>query len=157
MRSSTRSGRSPGPWSQRATSRGMLRWASTCATSDALGLGHTGHVIDVGEDAFGDLVEAALEQIPADLRRRMRNVSIAVEDEGASPNLLGLYHGIPLTSRTTAYGGVLPDRITIYRLPILRRCRTLDDVVQQVRVTVVHEVAHHFGIDDRRLHELGWA
>ena len=114
-------------------------------------------MIDVDEDTFGELVEAALESIPDELRTRMRNVAIAVEDGGSQPNLLGLYQGVPLTSRTTAYGGVLPDRITIYRLPILRRCRTLDDVVHQVRVTVVHEVAHHFGIDDERLHELGWA
>lgn len=114
-------------------------------------------MIDVDEEHFGELVEAALASIPDELRRRMRNVAIAVEDEGASPNLLGLYHGVPLTARTTAYGGVLPDRITIYRLPILRRCRTVDDVVRQVRITVVHEVAHHFGIDDERLHELGWA
>jgi predicted Zn-dependent protease with MMP-like domain len=113
--------------------------------------------MDVDEDTFGELVEAALASIPDELRRRMRNVAIAVEDQGVSPNLLGLYHGVPLTSRTTAYGGVLPDRITIYRLPILRRCHSLDDVVQQVRITVVHEVAHHFGIDDKRLHELGWA
>jgi len=118
---------------------------------------HTGQVIDVDEDTFGELVEAAIETIPDALRRRMRNVAIAVADYGGSPNLLGLYQGVPLTSRTTAYGGVLPDQITIYRLPILRRCRTLDEVVHQVRVTVVHEVAHHFGIDDDRLHELGWA
>lgn len=114
-------------------------------------------MIDVDEDTFGVLVEAALDSIPPELRRRMRNVAVAVEEQGASPNLLGLYHGVPLTSRTTSYGGVLPDQITIYRLPILRRCRTLDDVVRQVRITVVHEVAHHFGIDDKRLHELGWA
>src|SRR4051794_29370643 len=113
-------------------------------------------MIDVDEDTFGDLVEAALATIPDELRRRMRNVTVVVEDEGVSPNLLGLYHGIPLTERTTSYAGVLPDRITIYRLPIIRRCRSLDDVVHQVRVTVVHEVAHHFGISDARLHELGW-
>jgi predicted Zn-dependent protease with MMP-like domain len=114
-------------------------------------------VIDVDEDTFGTLVELALDGIPADLRKEMRNVTVAVEDLGASPNLLGLYQGIPLTRRTTQYAGVMPDRITIYRLPILRRCQTLDDVVRQVRITVVHEVAHHFGIDDARLHELGWA
>jgi predicted Zn-dependent protease with MMP-like domain len=113
-------------------------------------------VIDVDEDTFGSLVEQALASIPGELRRRMRNVTVVVEDLGASPNLLGLYHGVPLTQRTTSYSGFLPDRITIYRLPILRRCRTLDDVVQQVRITVVHEVAHHFGIGDARLHELGW-
>jgi predicted Zn-dependent protease with MMP-like domain len=114
-------------------------------------------VIDVDEETFGTLVELALDGIPTELRREMRNVSIAVEDQGASPNLLGLYHGVPLTQRTTQYAGVMPDRITIYRLPILWRCATLDDVVRQVRITVVHEVAHHFGIDDQRLHELGWA
>lgn len=113
-------------------------------------------MVDVDEDTFGQLVEAALDSIPDELRRKMRNVVVVVEDMGASPNLLGLYHGIPLTSRTTSYAGVLPDRITIYRLPILRHCRTVDEVVRQVRVTVVHEVAHHFGISDERLHELGW-
>ena len=114
-------------------------------------------MIAVDEETFGALVELALDGIPAELRRQMKNVSIAVEDQGASPNLLGLYHGIPLTSRTTQYAGVMPDRITIYRLPIIRRCHTMDEVVRQVRITVVHEVAHHFGIDDARLHELGWA
>jgi predicted Zn-dependent protease with MMP-like domain len=113
-------------------------------------------MVDVDEDTFGTLVEAALDSIPDKLRSKMRNVSVVVEDMGASPNLLGLYHGVPLTQRTTSYAGFLPDRITIYRLPIISRCRTLEDVVQQVRVTVVHEVAHHFGIGDARLHELGW-
>jgi predicted Zn-dependent protease with MMP-like domain len=114
-------------------------------------------MIEVDEDTFGVLVEAALDSIPDSLRKRMRNVLVAVENEGFSPNLLGLYQGIPLTSRTTSYVGVLPDQITIYRLPIIRRCRTPEDVINKVRVTVVHEVAHHFGIDDDRLHELGWA
>jgi predicted Zn-dependent protease with MMP-like domain len=111
-------------------------------------------VVDVDEDTFGTLVEAALDSIPPALRKRMRNVAVAVEDQGVSPNLLGLYQGVPLTSRTTSYAGFLPDQITIYRLPITRRCRTLEDVVQQVRTTVIHEVAHHFGISDDRLHEL---
>jgi predicted Zn-dependent protease with MMP-like domain len=114
-------------------------------------------VVEVDEDTFGALVEQALDSIPPELGRLMRNVAVVVEDMGSSPNLLGLYHGVPLTARTSAYGGVLPDRITIYRLPIIRRARTLADVVDQVRITVVHEVAHHFGIDDDRLDELGWA
>jgi predicted Zn-dependent protease with MMP-like domain len=114
-------------------------------------------MVEVDEDTFGMLVEQALDSIPDELRRRMRNVVVAVEDMGPSPNLLGLYQGIPLTARTTSYAGVLPDQITIYRLPILRHARNVDDVVRQVRVTVVHEVAHHFGISDERLHELGWA
>jgi predicted Zn-dependent protease with MMP-like domain len=114
-------------------------------------------VIDVDEDEFGRLVEEALDSIPPQLGRLMRNVAVTVEDHGGSPNLLGLYHGVPLTQRTTSYSGVLPDRIAIYRLPILARCRTHEDVVRQVQITVVHEVAHHFGIDDDRLGELGWA
>jgi predicted Zn-dependent protease with MMP-like domain len=114
-------------------------------------------VVEVDEDTFGRLVEEALDSIPPELGRLMRNVAVTVEDYGGSPNLLGLYQGVPLTSRTSSYGGVLPDRITIYRLPICRRARDLADVVRQVQITVVHEVAHHFGIDDPRLHELGWA
>ena len=114
-------------------------------------------MVDVGEEEFGRLVEEALDGIPEQLGRLMRNVAVVVEDYGGSPNLLGLYQGVPLTRRTTSYGGVLPDRITIYRLPIIRRCRTHEDVVRQVQITVVHEVAHHFGIDDDRLEELGWA
>jgi predicted Zn-dependent protease with MMP-like domain len=115
-------------------------------------------VIEIDEDAFGQLVEEALDSIPPELGRMMRNVAIVVEDQGSSPNLLGLYHGVPLTSRSpTSYAGVLPDRITIYRLPIIRRCNTREEVARQVRITVVHEIAHHFGIDDDRLDELGWA
>ena len=114
-------------------------------------------MVDVDEETFGQLVEVALDSIPPELGRLMRNVAVVVEDEGASPNLLGLYHGIPLTRRSaSSYAGVLPDRITIYRLPICRRCRTEDEVAREVRKTVIHEVGHHFGIDDDRLHELGW-
>jgi len=112
--------------------------------------------MDVDEDTFGQLVESALDSIPPALGRLMRNVAVVVEDQGSSPNLLGLYQGVPLTERTTGYAGVLPDRITIYRLPISRHSRTPEELVQTVRVTVVHEVAHHFGIDDARLKELGW-
>ena len=112
-------------------------------------------MVEVDEDTFGRLVEAALDSIPPELGRLMRNVAVIVEDYGGSPNLLGLYQGIPLTSRTSSYGGVLPDRITIYRLPICRRAADLDAVVRDVRHTVIHEVAHHFGISDARLEELG--
>lgn len=116
-------------------------------------------MLDVSADRFEALVADALDTIPDELAEAMENVAVFVEDRGAGPNLLGLYHGIPLTERTPmGYGGmVMPDRITIYRLPILARCRTEADVVQQVRVTVIHEVGHHFGIDDDRLRELGWA
>jgi predicted Zn-dependent protease with MMP-like domain len=113
--------------------------------------------MELSEHDFGALVEEALDKIPPQLGRMMRNVAVVVEDHGGSPNLLGLYQGVPLTSRTTSYAGVLPDRITIFRLPILARCTTHEDVVRQVQITVVHEIAHHFGIDDDRLDELGWA
>ena len=86
----------------------------------------------------------------------MSNVAVTVEHGAGPPGLLGLYEGVPLTSRTTGYAGVLPDRITIYRQAISSICQTEQEVAVQVRKTVIHEVAHHFGIDDRRLHELGW-
>jgi predicted Zn-dependent protease with MMP-like domain len=110
-------------------------------------------------ERFEELVGEALDGIPEDLGRLMDNVAVFVEPQNRRRNLFGLYEGIPLTERSPlAYGGmVMPDRITIYRDPILRVCRTEADVVRQVTVTVVHEVAHHFGIDDDRLDELGWA
>ena len=88
----------------------------------------------------------------------MDNVAVFVEDDPPpdDPDLLGLYDGLPLTARGHSYGGVLPDRITIFMNPILRICETYDDVIDEVHVTVVHEIAHHFGIDDARLHELGY-
>ncbi len=98
----------------------------------------------------------ALDDLPEDLGRLMRNVAVTVEHGAGPPGLLGLYQGIPLTSRTTYYAGVLPDRITIYRRAICAVCRSAEEVADQVRRTVVHEVAHHFGIDDDRLRELGW-
>jgi predicted Zn-dependent protease with MMP-like domain len=112
-------------------------------------------VVDVDEETFGRLVEEALDGIPPELGRLMRNVAVVVEDMGESPNLLGLYQGVPLTERTTSYAGYLPDRISIYRIPIMRRCRDFAHVVEEVRHTVIHEIAHHFGIDDDRLEELG--
>ncbi|MFB9906457.1 metallopeptidase family protein [Allokutzneria oryzae] len=107
---------------------------------------------------FDTLVSEALDTIPRELTRLMDNVVVLVEDEpdGSEPELLGLYEGVALTERTSTYGGVLPDRITIYRGPTLRICETRDDVVYEVATTVVHEVGHHFGISDQRLHELGW-
>jgi predicted Zn-dependent protease with MMP-like domain len=112
---------------------------------------------DVSLERFEELVADALDSIPEELGRRMDNVVVRVKDVGPHPNLLGLYQGIPLTERAEYGGMVMPDRITVYRASILAHCRTEDDVVAQVRTTVVHEVAHHFGIDDDRLAELGWA
>jgi predicted Zn-dependent protease with MMP-like domain len=106
---------------------------------------------------FEELVGDALDLIPKEFAKAMDNVVILVEDRDPEhPSLLGLYHGVALTERTTDYGGVLPDRIFIYREAILDICHDEEDVVEEVAITVVHEIAHHFGIDDARLHELGW-
>jgi predicted Zn-dependent protease with MMP-like domain len=113
-------------------------------------------VIELSREAFEDLVGEALDSIPAELTARMRNVVIVVENEAPERGLLGLYQGVPLTERGDWYGAVLPDHISIYRNEILRICDTTDDVVEEVRITVVHEIAHHFGIDDERLHDLGY-
>jgi predicted Zn-dependent protease with MMP-like domain len=113
-------------------------------------------VIDVEPGRFEEMVVVALDGLPDDLGRIMRNVAVTVEHDGGPPGLLGLYQGIPLTRRGGNYSGVLPDRITIYRIAICQICQTDDEVVEQVRRTVVHEVGHHFGIGDGKLRELGW-
>ena len=112
------------------------------------------------EAAVGD----ALARIPPELANTMNNVAIFIEDDytpqaGEDPDtvLLGLYEGVPLTERDSWWdAGSLPDRITIFRQPILDICGSREDVIEEVTVTVVHEIAHHFGISDTRLHELGW-
>ena len=113
-------------------------------------------MIRVEPDRFEEMVASALDSLPENLGQLMRNVAVTVEHDAGPPGLLGLYQGVPLTSRTSGYAGVLPDRITIYRQAICRICDPEDQVVEQVRRTVVHEVAHHFGIGDARLDELGW-
>jgi predicted Zn-dependent protease with MMP-like domain len=113
-------------------------------------------VIEVDPECFEEMVASALDGLPEDLGRLISNVAVTVEHRPGPPGLLGLYEGVPLTRRTTGYAGVLPDKITIYRQAICATCRTEQEVADQVRRTVVHEVGHHFGIDDRRLHELGW-
>ena len=113
-------------------------------------------MIDVDPGRFEELVADALDGLPEDLGRAMNNVAVTVEHRPGPPGLLGLYQGVPLTSRTSGYAGVLPDRITIYRLAICAVCTSEDEVRRQVRRTVIHEIAHHFGIGDNRLRELGW-
>ncbi|QAY69260.1 metallopeptidase family protein [Xylanimonas protaetiae] len=108
---------------------------------------------------FEDAVSDALDAIPEELTAMMDNVVVLVEDDAPAddPELLGLYDGVPLTERGEFWAaGALPDRITIFRNPTLAICETREEVVEEVAVTVVHEIAHHFGIDDDRLHELGW-
>jgi predicted Zn-dependent protease with MMP-like domain len=124
---------------------------------DSAKIGQNGDVIELPRDRFEELVADALDEIPADLARMMDNVVVLVEEHNPEePDILGLYEGVALTERGVDYAGVLPDRIFLYRGPILAACDTEEDVVEEVAVTVVHEVAHHFGIDDERLHELGW-
>jgi predicted Zn-dependent protease with MMP-like domain len=114
-------------------------------------------VIDVPLERFEELVGDALDGIPPELGHLMENVAVFVQEGTLRSGLLGLYEGVPLTHREGyGLGGGMPDRITIFRLPILVRCRDEADVVQEVRRTVVHEVGHHFGIGDARLHELGY-
>jgi predicted Zn-dependent protease with MMP-like domain len=113
-------------------------------------------VIEVENDRFEAMVTEALDGLPPELGRTMRNVAVTVEHGRGPRGLLGLYRGVPLTKRTTHYAGVLPDQITIYQQAICAICRTEADVVEQVRRTIVHEVGHHFGIGDGRLRELGW-
>ncbi len=116
-------------------------------------------MVEMSSEEFENAVADALDSVPAELARMMSNVVILVEDESPAdgPGLLGLYEGVPLTERGSWWAaGSLPDRITIFRNPTLQICSTQDDVVTQVRVTVVHEIAHHFGIDDDRLHDLGY-
>ena len=115
-----------------------------------------GRVVEVEPERFEEMVAEALDGLPEELGRLMSNVAVTVEHRPGPPGLLGLYEGVPLTSRTTGYAGVLPDRITIYREAISAYCRTTQEVRDQVRRTVIHEVAHHFGLDDQRLSELGW-
>ncbi|MGH9093663.1 MAG: metallopeptidase family protein [Acidimicrobiales bacterium] len=119
----------------------------------------------LGEAEFEQLVADALDSIPEALGRRMQNVAVTVADwpsveqlGGRGGTLLGLYQGVDLTSRSPlSYGGTMPDRIIIFRGPITRLARDQADLVRIVTTTVIHEVAHHFGISDARLEELGWA
>ena len=116
-------------------------------------------MIDIDAERFLALAESAFAKIPVELTSLLDNVALFVEDDAPAhePGLLGLYVGTPLTERDTSYAGVMPDRIMVYRNPILSICETEDDVVREVAITVAHEIAHHFGIDDDRLHELGYA
>ena len=113
--------------------------------------------VEMTRERFEELVGESLDLIPPEFAHAMSNVVVLVEDRHPDePSLLGLYHGVALTERTSDYGGVLPDRIFVYREAILDVCDDEDDVVDEVAITVVHEIAHHFGVDDARLHELGW-
>jgi predicted Zn-dependent protease with MMP-like domain len=121
--------------------------------------------VEIGEQEFEQLVADALDAIPENLGRRMQNVAVTVADwptseqlVGRRGTLLGLYQGVDLTRRSPlSYGGVMPDRIIIFRGPICHLAHDKTELVRLVTRTVIHEVAHHFGISDARLEELGWA
>ena len=119
-----------------------------------------------GDKTFEELVAEALDSLPPDIQEKLENVEVVVEWRpspaqmrrmglGPGQTLFGLYEGVPLTERTSGYNLVLPDKITIFRQPIEAYCRTDEQVRQRVRRTVLHELAHHFGISDDRLRELG--
>ncbi|GAB3584826.1 metallopeptidase family protein [Calidifontibacter terrae] len=123
-------------------------------------------MIDLSDEQFEEAVADALDEIPQELFDRLDNVVILIEQEPTAEQtaqnapgseLLGLYVGIPLPDRSDSYlYGSLPDRIFLFRGPLRRVCRSRSDLVAQIRVTTLHEIGHFFGIDDDRLHELGW-
>jgi predicted Zn-dependent protease with MMP-like domain len=116
-------------------------------------------VIDMSRERFEELVRAALDDVPPELGKLIDNCVVLVEDDppAGDPYLLGVYEGTPLTDRGPGYTMALPDRITIFRNPTLGMCASEEEVVAEVHITVVHEIAHHFGIDDDKLHDLGYA
>ncbi len=114
----------------------------------------------LSDEEFETAVSDALDEIPPELARIMDNVVVLVEDEPPAddPELLGIYEGTPLTERDGWWAaGALPDRVTIFKGPLERMCGSPDELREEIAITVIHEVAHHFGIDDDRLHDLGWA
>jgi|SRR5215212_1065693 len=113
--------------------------------------------MELGREAFEALVERALDEIPDEIAALVNNLVVLVEDEPPpdDPEVLGLYDGVSLTERGTDHTG-LPDRITIFRGPLLEMCADDDELTREIRITVVHEIAHHFGIDDARLNQLGY-
>ncbi|MFY9891876.1 MAG: metallopeptidase family protein [Streptosporangiaceae bacterium] len=113
-------------------------------------------MITVAPEAFEQMVATAMDSLPPQFGDLIKNVAVLVEHGPGPRGLLGLYEGVPLTSRTTGYAGVLPDRITIYQQAICAICSSEAEVIEQVRRTVIHEVGHYFGISDQRLRELGW-
>jgi predicted Zn-dependent protease with MMP-like domain len=115
-------------------------------------------MFEISNQRFEELAGEALATLPNELASQIENLAIVVEDDAPGHNLFGLYEGVPLTKRgPLSYSAVMPDRITLYQRAICRYCSNEEEVKAQVRKTVIHEVAHHFGISDPRLEELGWA
>jgi predicted Zn-dependent protease with MMP-like domain len=115
-------------------------------------------MFETSSERFEELAEEVLTALPRELAAKIENLAIIINDTALGENLFGLYEGIPLTKRgPNSYSGVMPDRITLYQTTICRYCSNEDEVKARIRKTVIHEVAHHFGISDPRLEELGWA
>lgn len=114
--------------------------------------------VDMSFEEFEELVNQAIDAVPEELISMIDNCMVVIEPEPPddTPGLLGLYEGIPLTERNSSYSMVVPDRIFIYMSTTLAMCRTFEEVVDEVHITVVHEIAHHFGISDATLHQLGY-
>ncbi|NQX27613.1 metallopeptidase family protein [Microbacteriaceae bacterium VKM Ac-2854] len=116
-------------------------------------------MLDLDADAFERLVVAELDELPDEMVDGLENVIFVVEDrpEDGSLDLLGLYDGVALTERDRYGFGEMPDRIILFREPHLAATESLEELRDEIHVTLVHEIAHYYGIDDERLHELGWA
>ena len=114
--------------------------------------------MQLSEAEFDELVGDALDRVPSQLTALMDNVVVLVEDEPPpdEDGVLGLYVGTPLTERDSSYTFRPPDQVFVYRGPLLRMCADTDELADEIAVTVVHEIAHHFGIDDDQLHDWGW-
>ncbi|MFE1514290.1 metallopeptidase family protein [Corynebacterium bovis] len=113
--------------------------------------------VDITDEEFEDLVDRGLRRIPRELLNALDNVAIVTENRNEEdPTILGLYHGVALPDRSVEWPTVLPDKISIYRDALCEWCDSREQLVEEVAVTVIHEIGHHFGIDDDRLHELGW-
>jgi predicted Zn-dependent protease with MMP-like domain len=119
----------------------------------------------LGQREFEDAVVSALKSLPKSIKKKIENVDVVIEDQASrdllaemglrSPrDLLGLYQGIPLDQRGFYYGNVLPDKITLFKIPIESLCSTVEEIEEKVREVVLHEVGHYFGLDDERLREL---
>ena len=113
-------------------------------------------MIAVGRLEFERLVGEALDSLPPELGELMENVAVVVESAHPTEDLLGLYEGVPLTERDDYGAMVMPDKITLYRDALCETSNDLEHLVEEIAITVVHEIAHHFGIDDDTLHDLGW-
>ncbi len=113
--------------------------------------------MEISEEAFFALVEQALDELPEELVADLDNLVFHVEDEPEDGSeTLGIYQGVALTERDSQWFGVLPDRVVLYRGPLTRMCHDEEDLFEEIVITLIHELGHYHGIDEDRLHELGW-